>query len=73
MEDHIHARQRGGGVVHLLPIEREVEAGAGLGLVMGLEEERTRSNSGVVDGLAGLFALPTPTTLAMTRDTSAGV
>ena len=53
VEDHVHARQRGGGVVHLLPVEREVEAGAALGLIMRLEQQRRRTTGGIVDGLAG--------------------
>ena len=37
VEDHVHARKRGGCVVHLLPIDSEVQTGAVFGLVMGLE------------------------------------
>ena len=40
MENHVHAGQRGGGVVHFLPVEGEVQAGAMPGLIMRLEEER---------------------------------
>ena len=53
VEDHVHPGQRGGGVVHLLPVEREVEAGAALGLVVGLEQQRAGAAGGIVDGLAG--------------------
>lgn len=55
MEDHVHARQRGGGVVHFLPVEREVEAGAVLRLIVRLEQQRRRAAGGIVDGLAGAF------------------
>ncbi len=53
VEDHVHPGQRGGGVVHFLPVEREVEAGVALGFVVGLQEQRTGATGGIVDGLAG--------------------
>ena len=53
VEDHVHPGQRGGGVVHFLPVEGEVEAGAALGLVVRLEQQRAGAAGGVVDGLAG--------------------
>jgi len=53
MEDHIHPGQRGGSVVHLLPVEREVEAGAALGFIVRLQKQRAGAASGIVDGLAG--------------------
>ena len=53
VEDHVHPGQRGGGVVHLLPIEREVEAGTALGFVMRLQKQRAGAAGGIVDGLAG--------------------
>jgi hypothetical protein len=39
VQDHVHPGQRLGGVVHLLPVEREVEARAALGLVVRLEQQ----------------------------------
>ena len=40
VQDHVHPGQRLGGVVHLLPVEGEVEAGAALRFVVGLEQQR---------------------------------
>ena len=53
VQDHVHPGQRGGGVVHFLPVEREVEAGLALGFVVGLEQQRAGAAGGIVDGLAG--------------------
>jgi hypothetical protein len=40
VQDHVHPRERLGGVVHFLPVEREVEAGRALGFVVRLEQQR---------------------------------
>jgi hypothetical protein len=53
VQDHVHPRQSGRGVVHLLPVERQVEARAAFGLVVRLEQQRAGAAGGVVDGLAG--------------------
>jgi hypothetical protein len=53
MEDHVHFRQRLGGVVHLLPVERQIEPGASLRLIVCLEEQRTGTAGRVVDCLSG--------------------
>ena len=53
VQDHVHACQRAGGVVHLLAVDRQVEPGARLGLVVRLQEQRTRSAGRVVDALGG--------------------
>ena len=73
VQDHVHPGQRLGGVVHLLPVERKIEAGAALGFVVRFQQQRARAARRVVDGLVGRLALPTPITLAMMRETSAGV
>ena len=52
MEDHVHLGKGGGGVVHLLPVDGEVMTGQLFGLVVGFEEQRSRSTGRVVDGLA---------------------
>jgi len=52
VQHHVHARQGGGGVVHLLPVERQVQAGAALGLVVRLEQQRARSTGRVTNALA---------------------
>ena len=36
MQDHVHPGQRGGGVVHLLPVYREIQPGRALGFIVGL-------------------------------------
>ena len=47
VQNHVHARQGGGGVVHLLP----VDAQAGGGFVGDLDEQRTGATGRVVDGV----------------------
>lgn len=49
MQDHVHAREGRCGVVHLLAVERQVQAGALLRLVMGLEKEGARAAGWIVD------------------------
>ena len=51
VQHHVHARQSSSGVVHLLSVERKVQSGTILSLVMHLEQERTRATGGVIDGL----------------------
>ena len=53
VQHHVHARQGGGGVVHLLAVEGQVQAGAALGLVVGLEQQGAGAAGRVVDGLVG--------------------
>ena len=53
VQDHVHLRQGGGGVVHFLPVNRQVVAGGALGFVVGLEQQRAGPARGIVNGLAG--------------------
>ncbi len=52
VQDHVHPRQRLGGVVHFLPVNRQVQAGRPLGFVVRLEQQRTRTAGGIVNRLA---------------------
>ena len=60
MQHHVHARQRRRGVVHLLPVNGQVMAGAALGQVVRLQQQRARPAGGVVDGLRGRRGLVQP-------------
>ncbi|MNO68732.1 hypothetical protein D3C76_595710 [compost metagenome] len=55
VQDHVHPRQRTGGVVHLLSVNTQ---SLGAGLVARLEQQGARTTGGVVDGgiLRGLTA-----------------
>ena len=54
MQHHVHARQGGSGVVHLLPVESQVQPGAALRLIMRLEQQRAGAACRVVDALVGI-------------------
>ena len=53
MKDHVHLGERLGGVVHLLPVEREIKPAAFLRLIVRLEEQGAGAARRVVDGLSG--------------------
>jgi hypothetical protein len=50
VQDHVHAREAGGGHIHFLPFEGDLLAGLG----RHLEQERARAAGGVVGGGGGL-------------------
>ena len=39
VQDHVHLGERGGGIVHLLPVDGQIAAGLPLGFVVSLQEE----------------------------------
>ena len=69
VQDHVHPRQRPGGVVHLLA----VDADAVRRPVGRLQQQRAGAASGVVQGLVGPRAGADADHRAMTFETSAGV
>jgi hypothetical protein len=57
VQHHVHARQRRSGVVHLLAVQRQVQPGAVLGFVVGLEQQRAGAAGGVINALIGIGGL----------------
>lgn len=57
VQDHVHPREGLGGVVHFLPVKRQVVAGCALGFVVGLEQQRAGAARRIVNGLAAHGAL----------------
>ena len=53
VQDHVHPGERRGGVVHLLPVEGQVEAGRALGFIVGLKQQGAGAAGRVIDGLVG--------------------
>ena len=54
VQHHVHPRQRRGGVVHLLPVQRQVQPRPALGFVVGFEQQRAGTAGGVVNALRGV-------------------
>ena len=51
VQDHVHAREASGGVVFLLPVERDLHVLVAVaGFVADLEEQRARAAGRVIDG-----------------------
>ncbi len=70
MQNHVHARHGSRGVVHFLPVDGDT----GFGFIRSFEQQRTGSAGRVIDGLGSwLLDWLIPITLAITRETSAGV
>jgi hypothetical protein len=52
VQDHVHFRQRRGGIIHLLAVERQINSGRAPSLIVRLEQQRPGAAGGIVDGLA---------------------
>ena len=55
VQDHVHLREGGGRVVHFLAVEREVEPGGALGLVVRPQEQGAGAAGRIANGLVRGF------------------